>query len=190
MIMALSLKNLVGNVINKFSSFLTLNKEWKDNEYFDESWKDRIAFMAKFINPKTLVMDLGCGKMWLKNYLPVDCKYIPVDYCSRSHDTIIADFNKREFPTISSNTIFISGCLEYIISPDWFLEQISKKATHRVIMSYCTLEIFNDLKQRKKKMWKNNLTSDFIESIFLSHSFTLTHKSIFNQNTIFVFDRI
>jgi len=188
--MALYLKNLPGRMLNKFSSFFSTNKDWQDIEYFDDSWKDRIAYMAKFINQGSSVMDLGCGKMWLNDYIPANSKYIPVDYCIRSPQTIIANFNKNEFPLVYADVLFISGCLEYLISPDWFFEQVSKKAIHRIILSYCTLEIYHDLKKRKKQMWKNNLTTDYIESAFQSYGFSIVHKSIFNNNTIFVFDKM
>jgi len=46
---------------------------WKEMEYFDPAWKQRIETMAALIPKQSQsVLDLGCGKMWLKDYLLAD----------------------------------------------------------------------------------------------------------------------
>ena len=78
--------------------FINKKINWKDIEYFDDKWKLRIDKMSKYIERNDSVMDLGCGKMWLKKHLHETNLYIPVDYKNRGEGTIICEFNKNEFP--------------------------------------------------------------------------------------------
>jgi hypothetical protein len=187
--MALSQKNLLGKVLNKVNSFFIKKKDWQDIEYFDDEWRERIAFMATFITPGSSVMDLGCGKMWLKDYIPADCTYFPVDYCKRSPETIVADFNKKEFPSQHAEILFISGCLEYVRSYEWFISSICRKSD-RVILSYCTTNYFPDERERKTRAWKNHLSELKVTELFMENNFQLVHQSITKaNNSIFVFDK-
>jgi hypothetical protein len=185
--MALSQKNLFGRISTRLKSFLKKDINWQDIEYFHENWKNRIEYMSEFIGSGTSVMDLGCGKMWLKDYLPDRVKYIPVDYCKRSDETLMADFNKYQFPQVACDIMFISGCLEYINDPEWFLKQVTDHCKQKVILSYCLLETYPDIKKRKEFFWKNNLTADYIKNEFNSTGFQTKRQDIHNNNTIFVF---
>ncbi len=175
-------------MFKKIKSFLKVDKDWKDIEYFHDQWKERIAFMAQYIPEGSSVMDLGCGQRWLIHYLPANCTYYPVDYNKRSDDTIVANFNKKEFPEISADTIFISGSLEYIHDYEWFISSACKNSK-RIIISYCTTEDFPDLQERRSLAWVNQLSKPAIISLFKKENFLLT---IFGQtetkNSIFVFD--
>ena len=59
----------VSGIIKKFFKAVYKNrsvKSWKDFEYFDIKWKKRIQLMAALIDKETTILDLGCGKMWLR----------------------------------------------------------------------------------------------------------------------------
>ena len=160
---------------------------WKNLEYFDESWKVRIKIMAKYIIPGCSVMDLGCGEMWLKDYISNESKYFGVDYKRRVGGNLVCDFNKYEFPDFTTDYIFISGCLEYIEDVDWFIHKISKRSSY-VILSYCTLEYFNDLKLRKSHAWVNHFSRDQLMSKFQNVGFKIENESITeSKNSIFYF---
>jgi len=164
------------------------NKEWKDFEYFDANWEKRVRLMASFISPGKSIMDLGCGKMYLKKYLNGNI-YIPVDYKARDEQTIVADFNKKEFPSISSDISFISGCLEYISDYSWFLRQVCSHS-REVIISYCTTDAFPDLKQRKQNNWVNNLSHAEIVQTFADEGFeSVNVVSYANGDEIFIFKK-
>ena len=164
-------------------------KSWEEIEYFDENWKGRISKMACFIDPNSSVMDIGCGKMWLKDYLPQNCEYIPVDYLKRSPECIVADFNKKQFPSRKTDVAFISGCLEYVKDYSWF---ISELCTHgnRVIISYCTTEKFPVRAIRKGYSWVNHLSSKDLINLFEDHSFHLQQITYAqNGEEIFIFKK-
>src|SRR5262245_2359238 len=55
---------------------------WQDIEHFDDEWKTRVQRMAGHIPAASRVLDLGCGKEWLKEIIGAS-RYIGVDYLAR-----------------------------------------------------------------------------------------------------------
>lgn len=149
--------------------------EWRDIEYFDESWRTRIKAMADLIEDESSVLDLGCGKMWLKEYLPPGAEYLGCDYVPRGPGTIVCDFNKRQFPQVTTDLCFVSGCLEYVEDPDWFIAQLSR-ACDSLILSYCTTDLIPDIASRKSLAWKNHLSRECLVGKIESAGFTLYKK--------------
>ncbi|MBI5371160.1 MAG: hypothetical protein HZA79_03935 [Sphingobacteriales bacterium] len=174
-------------MLTNILSFIKKKKSWAEIEYFNEEWKERIALMAKFITPSSIVLDLGCGKMWLKEYMPESTIYIPVDYLKRSPEVIVCDFNKKQYPDKRADIAFISGCLEYIAPYNWFISSACA-FSGKVILSYCTTNQFPEKKKRNALAWVNHLSESDIVDIFKKNNFQLIHKSITaNNNSIFVF---
>jgi hypothetical protein len=179
------IKNWISNIFNCNPRI----KSWKDVEYFDESWKIRIQTMSQFIDKNDSVIDLGCGKMWLKEFLHSSNSYIPVDYINRADYTIICDFNKYEFPANTADISFISGCLEYINDYTWFINKVCNHC-ERCIISYCIFEKYPNIKNRKKSHWVNHLLEKDIIKLFAENGFYLTHQVISpTQNYIYCFDK-
>ena len=175
--------------LNKLIPTFKKKKHWKDIEYFDPGWEERVALMAQFIESGKSVLDLGCGKMHLRKYL-VNCTYYPVDYTKRSEDCIICDFNKREFPAIKPNIVFISGCLEYVKPYRWFITSACRQS-ERIIISYCTTDKFTDRRERESLAWVNHLSEEKILGLFKTNGFKLSHSlQTKTNNSIFVFDRL
>jgi ubiquinone/menaquinone biosynthesis C-methylase UbiE len=164
-----------------------IQKSWISLEHFDPTWARRIEAMAKHVPTGSTVMDLGCGPMWLKETRP-DLVYTGVDYKFRGVGCVVADFNKREFPTTSSDVIFISGCLEYIEDPEWFIAQATRMSK-RCVVSYCALDLNPDLVARRRMGWVNDLSKAQIEQLFRERRFSLTALNEYSNNLIFVFDR-
>ena len=115
-------------------------KWWGDLEgklgYDRPEWRKRMVALSLFISDADKsVMDLGAGNLQLQRLLNEDVHYLPVDYKQTSVDTIVCDFNKKEFPAQKVDVIFAAGILEYIEDPAWFLKEIS---THcrKLILSY------------------------------------------------------
>jgi hypothetical protein len=176
----------IKKVIN---SVFIKTKSWKEIEYFDESWKKRIFEMSEFIAPGQTVMDLGCGKMWLKEYLDANNRYIPVDYKDRGDGCIICDFKRHQFPNIAADIAFISGSLEYIKDYEWFISAACNKS-QRVILSYCTTDEFPHISERKLLAWVNHLSMSAVINIFKKNRFMLVKSKLSKSNdSIFVFDK-
>lgn len=163
-----------------------IQANWKDIEYFDDSWRQRINRMAGFIPAKATVMDLGCGRQWLRDIVGPQ-NYTGVDYRPRGENTVVCDFNKRQFPDFRRDVAFVSGCLEYVTDYRWFIAQICEKA-NMCILSYCSLEMHPDLVARRRVGWVNNLTIDEIKREFGKHRFTMSSETVALGNTILVFN--
>jgi SAM-dependent methyltransferase len=161
---------------------------WRQVEHFDEGWKERIRLMAEFIPTDSSVMDLGCGKMWLKQFLNKDT-YYGVDYTDRGEGTIICDFNQGEFPTQNAEVAFVSGCLEYIENYNWFINCIGEN-TKSCVLSYCTLEHFPDKTIRRELAWVNDLTRSELIELFSGIGMTLVGEKVTKtKDSIFHFSK-
>lgn len=179
--MASLIKKLVGKL------FPEKKKEWAEYEYFDPSWKTRIGYMAKYIEPQESVCDLGCGMMWLKEYLTESAVYTGVDYKKRDEKTIVCDFNESQFPDVDADVYFISGCLEYIYDYESFIRKIATH-TKKCIISYCITDFLGDKNEREKIGWNNHLSKRTLSDLFQKNGmqlfkFTQTKENYF----LFVF---
>lgn len=181
----------MNNIITKLIKKLRGNSqlEWRDVEYFDDKWKERIKVMAKYVPDDTKkLMDLGCGKMWTKEYIPNKCEYYGVDYTFRGTDSLIYNFNEMEFPDFNVDVIFVSGCLEYVEKEKWFISKISSH-TKRCVVSYCTKDDFPNLAERRSLCWVNDLSESDLIEIFRENNMNLidSDKTTTN-NSIFIFE--
>ena len=175
-------------------NILLIDKEttkslWESESSFPSSFFDRMKLMAHYIPNGSKVIDLGCGPMWLKRLLPVDCVYIPVDFVKHGKNILLSDFNKYEFPNIKANVGFCAGVLEYIIDYRWFIKQLSLNVTS-CILSYNTYDNFPDKHFRNSLNWVNSLGRKKIVSLFSNVGF----KLLLNQQTddnedIFFFEK-
>ncbi len=171
------------------SLFFNKKETWKDIEYFNKQWTERIEKMSVFISPSESVMDLGCGKMWLRSFLDSSNTYYPVDYTLRSDDTIVVDFNKNQFPDLKVDVVFASGVLEYIDNPKEFVRKISE-CSKKCIISYCTVEYFPNREERVGHKWVNNLAFNDVVELFKANNMKMTNNLLSeNNNTIFVFEK-
>jgi hypothetical protein len=75
----------------------------------------RAQFASQFIPAGARVLELSCGRMALKRFLPNGCKYQGCDLVAREPDTIVFDLNAEEFPTqavAQADIIVMLGVLE------------------------------------------------------------------------------
>jgi len=177
------------SVSRLLATFLKKELAWRNIEYFDDNWRLRIERMARFVEKGDSVLDLGCGKMWLKYYLGISNTYLPVDYRNRGKGTLICDFNKYQFPHVHADVSFVSGCLEYVVDYRWFISMMAE-TSKRSVISYCTLEHFPDHQIRLKNAWKNSLRRADILQVFGSVGMLLTAEDMTEtKNSIFCFER-
>lgn len=165
-----------------------LQARWQDIEYFDESWKARIEIMARYIPEGASVVDLGCGKMWLRE-IKKGLRYTGVDYVDRGPGCLVADLNQDEFPPISAEVAFLSGCLEYIERPERLIDRIGRCAS-ACILSYCLLDDHPNLASRRGYGWVSHLTRGELVAMFERSGFVVDVETRTpTQNAIFVFKK-
>ncbi len=162
--------------------------EWKEIEYFDPTWENRVAFMAAMIKGRGRLVDFGCGQQHLRKHLPPGTEYVPVDYASRSPDTIVADFNVLPYQRIDGQIAFISGFLEYVQDAPSFIRHIKGLSYQEIVMSYCALDSVASLEERNKLGWKNHFELRPLLAEFLD-SFNLRQVGFVTKNTILAFER-
>ena len=189
--------NILSSAAKVFLTFLSsrVNKKrsWKHIEYFDESWKRRIKEMAQLIpeNARS-VLDVGCGRSWLREFIDQDLEYYGVDYKKRDSHTLVCDLNSRQFPNIKVDVVFCSGILEYIEEEnlDWFFERI-KEASPILLLSYCTLDLNSDFRSRVSMCWKNHFyRSDLVRYVEqLGFSLLWESEQPIDGNHVFKFHR-
>lgn len=173
------------NIVNKYF----YRPKWKNIEYFDECWKSRISAMAGLIEDEHIVLDIGCGKMWLKEYIDQSRIYFGCDYVQRDENTIVCDLNNHQFPELRADLCFVSGCFEYVEDFEWFIDKIMLCAP-ALIISYCTRELQPDLGVRKSMGWVNHLfLAEFI-TLIETRGFLLTKQpELITGDAIFKFIR-
>jgi hypothetical protein len=101
------------------------------------SWDKRNEIIGKMVEPKSSVLDVGCGAQTLKNYLPPGCKYQPADLIKSSPEVIVCDLNGGVYPDNGEyyDYVICSGVLEYMRDPEDFLRRIPKLG-RTVILTY------------------------------------------------------
>ncbi|WP_167183264.1 class I SAM-dependent methyltransferase [Pseudomaricurvus hydrocarbonicus] len=164
---------------------------WSKIERFDPAWRLRIKRMASFIgNNDQVVIDVGCGPMWLREYIPESTTYIGIDYMKRGDEMIVCDINKENLPEMQADVWFISGCLEYINDIEKFITTAST-LTNKFIISYCSTDYFPIKEERIKRGWKNDLTEQEIQSLFCKYGLVEKHYELLpSSNSLFVFEKL
>jgi hypothetical protein len=169
--------------------FRRRSPKWTDIERFDPSWKDRIEMMARHIGPADgPVLDVGCGPMWLRQYLPPDVAYIGLDYVARGTGCIVCDLNRERLPHTGARTVFVSGALEYLEQAEVFIGDVASTAP-KCILSYCDLASFPDESERRKRGWKNGFSVGGILALFAKHGMANRFLSYTaSRNAVMVFE--
>ena len=161
---------------------------WYSESEFDEVWKNRIAVMASYINISGTVADFGCGLMWLEPLLKPENRYLPIDYITRDSRTLVINLNVDLIPEINAEIAFLSGVLEYVEDVNNFIDQLINRNFKKIILSYCTLEKFNNLNSRISLNWVSH--KSIFEILYLfSSKYSLVNIDDVNGNTIFIFDQ-
>lgn len=181
--------DLIKKIINCGRKTLGLKPVWQQIEYFNPDWKGRIQKMAAHIKKGESVVDLGCGQMWLKEFLPGSNKYTGVDYKHRGEGTVVADFNKGDFPEAKADVFFVSGCMEYVNDHHAFIGNIARSG-RRCVISYCCVEDYPEIEKRRERAWVNDLTRAQVIACFEKNRMFLTvEDKTESNNSIFVFEK-
>jgi hypothetical protein len=161
---------------------------WHRTTEFDERWKKRIQQMASYIDSRGPVADFGCGPMWLKEFLPLGNRYIPIDCVQRNSDTIVVDLNKDDCPRTDAEFAFFSGVLEYIADLSGFLQRMASQNYRRIILSYCVTDRQSNHWIRRGLNWVSHASIvDLLQPLLRDYVLTAIDEQ--NKNMIFVLDR-
>ena len=162
-------------------------RDWKDREQTGgaiqwDVWNDRMKRIYDLVASDFLedrahsVLDLGAGQMYLRELLPDNIEYYPVDYLSRCAETLVCDFELHQFPQKRADIVVAAGILHFVSDAEWFLEQVFQHCGKKFVLTDCPLELETDLKKREQVyLWRNHYT--YVQLCQLLHKvgFLITH---------------
>jgi hypothetical protein len=145
---------------------ITDKARWKNVERETQWWDERNKIIASYIPQGQSVLDVGAGAQTLRNYL-LNNRYVPCDVVSRP-GTLYCDLNKDIYPPVIEKFDYIvcSGVIEYLSDPTEVISNLSKLGDN-MILSYAPLHDTHQKDTRILHGWKNHLTEEQLEGIFL-----------------------
>ncbi len=162
---------------------------WMQEKNLNDSWDDRTRLIAKLIKNGDSVIDFGAGKMRLRNFIPADCRYTPVDIVAREEGMIEADLNKLPLPLLGTFDVSVfSGVLEYLHDAPSLIRAIQDVAP-RIIVSYMILENLPKIIRRRSLGFSNDFSEDQFRGLFEKCGFEQVGRSVWKQHVIFDFQR-
>jgi len=168
---ALGIQNILS-----YQMFMPEKVTWKDLEH-STVWgthMGRVKLIASWIPADAhSIADYGAGKLSLKQFLEPDTTYYPIDYTSRSKDTIVCNFDKDEFPELRTEVAICTATLVFINNADRLLAHICSHTSHTIILSYVTWERFQDTAGRRASGYVNDFTQAQLLSKLYDQSFIL-----------------
>lgn len=94
-------------------------------------WRQRSQTIASRIPAGMKIIDLGGGYGNILKFIPDPASYISIDLKPWTDKTVVADFNKGEFPDLpEADFIIAQGVIEYMNDPISFLQSIRKYGDH------------------------------------------------------------
>jgi hypothetical protein len=164
-------------------------ERWSRRSSFDQKWSHRSKMAAAHIPENAIVLDIGCGTMFIEKELKPGCRYIPVDVARRDERTIVCDLNLGQYPNVQGVThVTMLGVLEYLTRPTAFWDWVVKFGV-RIVISYVCFRPGFPASQRREKGWVNDLTREELIALATERGFEMvSEEKISSDNTLFVFD--
>jgi hypothetical protein len=149
------------------SRLRTDKKRWRKVATEVPPWDHRNQLIGGMIPPNSSVVDLGCGAMTLKGWLPPGCTYQPCDVVQSAPEVLLCDFNEGLYPALDRTYDYVvcSGVLEYMRAPLDFLERISQYGS-KVVLSYNPVREGAGKISRLAAGWLNHMTQPELEHLF------------------------
>lgn len=139
------------NLYPEHSLWLTpKSKNWRKDE---EAWRkmtsngiphERAELVAKMIDWSNVesVLDLGAGSEPMRPLLPQDVTYYPVDYRQLTDNTLVFDFNQKQFPDSKADVVLLVGVHGYVDYEVWLIDKavnaVNSKGQFIVSFNYST----------------------------------------------------
>jgi hypothetical protein len=167
-------------------------RRWRNEQSLRSDWDGRTKLIAQQIPAHSSVLEIGAGRMILRNYLSGSSKYTPADLISRVPEMIALDLNAKNWPTLTHhNYIIFSGVLEYIYDLKSCLTRVHGICDH-IICSYASTDFEH---QREKKVrrshgWVNDYASQELEDLLAELGYSCTWRGMWRDQYLYQFSRI
>lgn len=144
---------------------------WSNEGSLLPAWRARSEEAAQLIPRCASVLDLGAGRMTLRELLDPTNEYTPADLVRRCDDCLVVNLNQHELPSGSYDVVTVLGVLEYVIDPAWLLRGIAVTAP-RLILSYFAYDGVG-LSDRIANGWLNALSHQELMSLLTATGWQL-----------------
>ncbi|HLH91909.1 MAG TPA: hypothetical protein VKX28_26055 [Xanthobacteraceae bacterium] len=145
---------------------------WSNQDALEPAWDARAAIAAAFIPAGARVLDIGCGRMALRELLPPDCVYRPCDLVARDQDTVVCDLNAGAFPAevaAQVDIVTMLGVLEYVVDADALFANL-RRSRCDVVLSYCPTD-FSGAVDRPSLGWISHFGLSDLAALFDRHGY-------------------
>jgi methyltransferase family protein len=149
---------------------------WTDAASLDPEWDRRAEFVSRMIRPGTKVLDLGCGRMSLRQFLPNGCSYVGCDFIARDAETIVCNLNIGEFPDSAAavaNVITMLGLLEYILDVPKLLRRVAGYGKEVIFSYHPTGSFRRRIRARRRVGWVSDLSWRRVDDIIVNIGYRL-----------------
>ena len=157
---------------------------WARQDSYPVEWGERARLAAKFIASNSTVLDIGCGRMQLKSFLPEGCTYTPADQVKWTDEVVKIDLDQRNFPPGNFDCIVILGVLEYLQAPAFPITR-SAEACAKLITTYCHPLSGIDTARRRQNGWVNDLSEADLTALIVAAGWKLSHSEVFQVSKKF-----
>jgi glycosyltransferase involved in cell wall biosynthesis/polysaccharide pyruvyl transferase WcaK-like protein len=118
-------------------------------------WSERTKQAGNIIKQLPLkrgdsLADLGCGKQTLRQFIPSQIKYIPLDKIKRSPDTTIIDLN-HSTPKQQFTVTVMLGVVEYLVHPEIMLRWCITNSDYFIF----SFNDCSDFQRSERQHWKS-----------------------------------
>lgn len=123
---------------------------------------DRLKIISKMIDFKRIdtLIDLGAANARIKAFIPQKIRYIPVDYMRYSDETVLCDFNQKEFPRSKNlkfdpqKTCMMSiATIQYAVDWKWYLDEVIANCNYLI---FAKRDFGRVSREHRKTRWNNN----------------------------------
>ena len=151
-----------------------------------------LTMANKFCEWKSVV-DVGCGNQQLKAVIKdmnPESKYIGIDLLDHCVDTLIADFNKGEFPKVSADLAILSGVVEHVYPEmiNTFIDHVCASSPV-IVVSYWPIDYDKRFvwatkgKKKRPEIWVNHYKLGDIVTLFAARQFQLEMLERYNETS-------
>ncbi len=135
----------------------------------------RAGMAGHFIKNNSSVLDAGAGLMLLRDYIPENCSYTPLDIVARNRNCIVADLNQGQYPEISYDVICALFLFEFLHEPELFMHWARQNA-RKLIFTYHLMLPGNDKIKRRAAGFFNDYKINELESLIHQSGWTVASR--------------
>jgi methyltransferase family protein len=155
-------------------------EHWRDPNSYPQDWESRAVQAARFIQPGSSVLDIGCGPhMALRRHLPADCAYYSADLYQWTAQVRHVDIDANIFPDGSFDCVVLLGVIEYLARPQLAF-RFAQGCASAMVISYC-YPLTADPRPRDGAGWVNAFSPEEIGNLAAENGWNITRTETFGR---------